>query len=266
METNNLIYEIPLKHIRQTALNARTVIDDKIHELAESIKKYGLLQPIILRGKFGSPPYEVLVGKRRFLAHKSLGLKEIKAIFREDLGNIESLIISLSENMLRVDLNFADKAKAITKLYLHFKKNVNKVAKETGISKSTIRDYIKIEEQASDKMKSISKSKVDMHRALKAANGNTKRAEKILELFSEYKFSKNEKERAVEYSIKNPDAKKAEILEEVETPKKTEVIVLGISSVIDTALKKAKKVLSLEKNEIAVLAIEDWLRRNGFLN
>src|SRR5271165_5976562 len=70
-----------------------------IQELADNIKVNGLLQPILLRGIFGYPPYDVIVGQRRFLAHQIIGEQTIEAIFSGAIDDIHALLLSISENM-----------------------------------------------------------------------------------------------------------------------------------------------------------------------
>ena len=67
------IYKVPLKDIKVSEMNVR--ISDKkksIDELAESIKKHGLLQPVVLKGEYNNPPYDLIVSQRRFFACKTL--------------------------------------------------------------------------------------------------------------------------------------------------------------------------------------------------
>ena len=80
------IYEVPLKDIRdvaRTGLNVRrTDRDSGVEDLAKSIRKHKLLQPILLRGEFGKPPYDLIVGHRRLAAHKLISKRTIEARFK----------------------------------------------------------------------------------------------------------------------------------------------------------------------------------------
>ena len=121
----NTIYPIKLSEIKVSELNVRTnEVDTGLDELAESIRLFGLMQPIVLKGEFGHPPYEVIVGQRRFLAHKLLQRNDINAVFSGKIDDIDAILISLSENMHRLDLDYADKAKTITKLFIHFNRTL----------------------------------------------------------------------------------------------------------------------------------------------
>jgi len=65
------IYEIPLRDIKISDNNVRLHDPGKdLEELAASIKRHGLLQPVVLLGDYGKPPYKLISGQRRFLAHQ----------------------------------------------------------------------------------------------------------------------------------------------------------------------------------------------------
>jgi len=271
------IQKIPLKDIKMNEFNVRLHQRDvEIDELANSIKKHTLLQPIALKGTYSNPPYYLVIGQRRFRAYELLKKKygekynKINAFFvPPNLSGIDLRILSLSENIHRVELNYVDKAKAINDFYYHFDKDIKKVVKELGWAEITIREYVEIQEQATDKMKELWRKKkakkIDLKRSIKAASGDPKKAERILEEFRKHKLTKSEKERAVDFGRKNPKATIDKIVGEGKTQRIGETIILGINRAIKDALDRAKKNLSLEYNEIAMIALEDWLKRNGFL-
>lgn len=264
------IYEIPLRKIRVSNLNVRT--SDKnaeIENLAESIRKHGLLQPVVLMGDVDSPPYELVIGQRRLLASKLLRLKGIKAIFCDEDDPIALLILSLSENMQRVDLNPADKAEAITNLFLHYGKDDKRVARELGLSVPTVRDYIKIEVLASTKAKRLLRvgkvTKTDVKRAIDASRGNQEKADKLLNHLSKLK-TKYERDRIVGYGKTHPRATVKKIISEAAKPRMDRAIILNLTVDIERALNKAGRVLSMDKEEIAERALTEWLKKNRFLS
>jgi len=268
MPISEQIYSVPLTDINISKFNVRQT--DKatdILELAESIKKYGLLQPVVLMGSFGDSPYELIVGQRRFLAHKNLGMDSISAVFCEEKDEIDLKILSLSENMHRVELNHGDKAEAITALYLYYGKKVKRVAHELGLSETTIRDFIKIEVQATTEAKELLRqnkvSTEDVKRAIDAAQGNTEKTNRLLEEMT--KLSRYEKNRAVDYGKKNPESTAEHIIEEAKKPKLERTVVLNLTKEIDDSLNEAKEQLSLDRESIAVKALQKWLKENGFL-
>ncbi len=263
------VHDIPLDEIDISEINVRSAENAStgIDELADSIRLQGLMQPVVLRGEFGKPPYDLIIGQRRYLAHVHLGEETITAVFSGKLNNTEALIYSLMENMHRRDLNHADTAEAITALFKKYK-DVNKVHRITGLANRTIYDYIKIEEQATHKAKKYLKenkiNRADLKRIIEIAQGHIKKADALLDHLS--KLTKYEKDRAVKYGKDNPTATVNEILEDAKKAKIEETIVLNLTHDITTSLRKATKDLAMDKEALAMQALEGWLTSNGYLN
>lgn len=139
------VKEIKLDDINLSEFNTRKDLDagtedTNLDDLANSIKEKGLLNPIIVM-KRQDGKYDLIAGQRRFLACKKLGWKTIPAIIRDKLDDTDATIISLVENVHRADMNPVDKARAYQKIYEKYK-DYNRVAKETGVSISTIKKYL----------------------------------------------------------------------------------------------------------------------------
>ncbi len=135
------IYEIPLGEIQVSDDNVRHHDPTKdLDELAASIKRHGLLQPVVLNGVYGKPPYELITGQRRFLAHEQiLKWPTIRAVFTGNLSESESVVRSLVENLQRVQLGYEDTSKAVTYLYKEYSGDERRVHKETGLSLRKVR-------------------------------------------------------------------------------------------------------------------------------
>lgn len=114
---------------------------EAIEELAESIKIYGVIQPIIVNKKDGY--YEIVAGERRWRASKKAGLTEIPAIIRED-DERKNREISLIENIQREDLNPIEKARGIKVLMEEYDLTQQKVAEILGKSRSSIANSVRI--------------------------------------------------------------------------------------------------------------------------
>jgi len=115
--------------------------EDKIEELAESIKEHGVIQPIIVtkKGEF----YQIIAGERRWRAAKKAGLKEIPAIIREDDDRTNKQI-SLIENIQRQDLNPIEEAIAIKSIMEEQNLTQEEVAKVLGKSRSSIANTVRL--------------------------------------------------------------------------------------------------------------------------
>lgn len=121
----------PRKNFKQEALE----------ELAESIKEYGLIQPIVVTEKDGY--YCIIAGERRWRACKLAGLEEIPAIIRED-DDRKNQEIALIENIQREDLNPFEKALGIKNLMETYDLTQEEVSKKLGKSRSAIANTVRI--------------------------------------------------------------------------------------------------------------------------
>lgn len=109
LSENKTIINIPIESIAPNPYQPRKSFNNiSLDELSESIKSYGVLQPINVR-KIGENGYELIAGERRLRAAKLAGMKEIPAIVVEVVEQ-DSAVIALIENLQREDLNFLDEA------------------------------------------------------------------------------------------------------------------------------------------------------------
>src|SRR5690554_7333904 len=103
-ERVNVVLHVPVNHIRANPHQPRTEFDEeRLQELADSIKTHGLIQPITVR-YIGEKRFELISGERRLRATKLAGLKEIPAFIRE-ANDEQSMTFALIENIQREELN-----------------------------------------------------------------------------------------------------------------------------------------------------------------
>ncbi|WP_353893287.1 nucleoid occlusion protein [Proteinivorax hydrogeniformans] len=149
------IHDIDMVNINTNPFQPRKDFDDdKIDELAQSIKTYGLIQPIILR-KSGEN-YEIIAGERRFRASKLLGNSKIKAIVKEEVKESAMAAIALIENIQRENLNFLEEAEGLHRLLNDFKLTQEVLAQRLGKSQSTIANklrLLKLNDNVKEKLK-----------------------------------------------------------------------------------------------------------------
>lgn len=142
IEDKEFVKQIKINEIEPNKTQARKVFDDEaIEELANSIKEYGVIQPIIVTKK--SNYYEIVAGERRWRASKRAGLDVIPAIIRDD-NEQKNQEISLIENIQREDLNPVDKALGIKSLIDEYHLKQEEIAKILGKSRSGIANSIRI--------------------------------------------------------------------------------------------------------------------------
>ncbi len=137
-----LITEIDIESLTPNLFQPRQDFDqEKMEELKESIKKHGIIQPIVVRRI--ATGYELVAGERRLRAAKEIGTKKIPAIIKS-FSNEKSLEISLVENIQREDLNPIDQANAFKRLADEFKLTQQELAEVTGKSRALISNTIRL--------------------------------------------------------------------------------------------------------------------------
>ncbi len=115
--------------------------DDKIEELAASIKEHGVIQPIMVRKSTNG--FEIVAGERRWRAARKAQIKEIPCIIKE-LDEHENMIIAIIENMQREDLNALEEAKAFQQLAESFKLTQEEISKSVSRSRPYITNALRL--------------------------------------------------------------------------------------------------------------------------
>lgn len=115
--------------------------EEQMQELAESIKRHGILQPLLVQKK-GSF-YEIIAGERRWRAAKMAGLKEVPVVLRE-YDRQQSMEIALIENVQRADLNPIEEAKAYQQLILEFGLKQEEIAERVSKNRTTITNAMRL--------------------------------------------------------------------------------------------------------------------------
>ena len=138
----NKIVELKLTEVEPNIKQARKEFNyKKLEELAESIKTFGVVQPIIVAKK--DTHYEIIAGERRWRASKLANLKTIPAIIKED-EELENVHISIIENVQRENLNAIEKAQGYKDAIEKYNMTPEDFAKKIGKSKSSITDVLEI--------------------------------------------------------------------------------------------------------------------------
>ena len=115
--------------------------EDALEELAESIKQFGLLQPILVQDR--KSYYEIIAGERRWRAAKKAGLKEVPVIIK-NLTDQEIVEISLIENIQREDLNPIEEAQAYKRLLTEFNLKQDEVADRVSKSRTAVTNSMRL--------------------------------------------------------------------------------------------------------------------------
>ena len=178
--------------------------EDKLDELANSIKKNGIIQPIaVRRSKIGDGKYEIIAGERRWLAAQRAGLHEIPVTVL-DLSDVESLEVAIVENIQRDDLNPIEEARGYKRLNEEFKYDHESISKLMSKSRSHISNTMRLLTLPSDVIAMLEEGSLTSGQArpLIGISNASSIAEEIV--------SKNYSARKVEYLIRNKKDSKGE--------------------------------------------------------
>jgi ParB family chromosome partitioning protein len=116
--------------------------DASLQELAESIKKQGVVQPVLVRRNVQGG-YELIAGERRWRAAQLAGLNTIPAIIKE-VSDAETLQLALIENLQRQDLNPLEAARGYQRLNKQFQLTQDEIAATVGKERSTVANYLRL--------------------------------------------------------------------------------------------------------------------------
>ncbi len=171
---NEEVVNLPLSVIRPNPYQPRYVFDDdRINELAKSIKEHGVFTPIIV--KKNGTDYVIISGERRYKACEKLGLETIPAIVRA-YEKSKMIEIALVENLQREDLTPIEEAKAYVLLMKELSYNQTELAKHVGKSRSYVTNMLGLLNLPSTVLKYVDGNKISMGhaRALSKLNDEKK--------------------------------------------------------------------------------------------
>ncbi|MCE9590005.1 MAG: ParB/RepB/Spo0J family partition protein [Planctomycetes bacterium] len=136
---------VPIASILTNPHQPRQRFDETaLHQLAESIKSEGLIQPVILRRSPSSPTlFELVAGERRWRAAQMAGLEAIPALVR-DLDDRKVAEWALVENLQREDLNPIERAEAFQHLLTHFHLSHEEIAERVGVERSSVSNSLRL--------------------------------------------------------------------------------------------------------------------------
>lgn len=182
--------------------------EDALLELSESIKQFGILQPLLVQKKDGY--YEIIAGERRWKAAKLAGVKEVPVIVK-DFTSQEIVEISLIENIQREDLNPIEEALAYKRLMEEFRLKQDEIAERVSKSRTAVTNSIRllklderVQRMVVDEMISTGHA-----RALLAIEDGDDQYTIAMKIFDE-KLSVRETERLVK-NLQNPKPKKENV-------------------------------------------------------
>ena len=140
-----------------------TFDDDKLEELASSIKSQGLIQPVVVRA-IGKGRYELIAGERRWRAAQLAGLSEIPALVKE-VADQAVVAMALIENIQREDLSPLEESQALERLIEEFSLTHQQAADAVGRSRASVSNLLRLLELPDDIREMLDKGQLDMGHA-----------------------------------------------------------------------------------------------------
>jgi len=181
--------------------------DDTLDELAESIKEFGVLQPIIVRVVEGEDKYEIIAGERRYRATKKNGITTIPALVVEKVNDTASLEMALIENIHRDNLSPMEQAYCYKQLIDEFTITHQEMSKRIGKSRTAITNILRLLTLPLEVQKLLDDDSIsEGHARALLGLGNREDQIKMGKKIAEKGMSVREVERLVDSKKQNKDA------------------------------------------------------------
>jgi ParB family chromosome partitioning protein len=170
--------------------------EQKLEELAQSIRENGLVQPVLLR-KSGQGRYQIVAGERRWRASQRAGLHKLPAVVRE-ISDSRLLELALIENIQRQELNPIEEASAYQRLIANLGVTQDEVARRVGKDRSSVANYLRLLRLTASVRRLLEEEQMTMgHARALLALESSEHQEKLAVEIVEKKLSVRETERAV---------------------------------------------------------------------
>ncbi|MDB6232549.1 nucleoid occlusion protein [Lactobacillus amylovorus] len=250
---NKQIQDIELDKIVPNRYQPRREFsDDSIKELAETLDKDGLLQPIVVR-EDGEDHYEIIAGERRYRAAKSLNWETIPAIVN-NMNDDQAASLALIENLQREDLNPIDEAKAYTNLMKLNDLTQTALAKDMGKSQSYVANKLRLLKLDDDVQKALIEGKITARHGRALLNLSDDDQERVLKEIEERGLNVKQTEEIAKDvdAYFNPKPKEKETKRErvvKRIPKDLKVQINTIKKAVKLAKDSGIKVKVKENND-----------------
>lgn len=191
--------------------------DEDVQELAESIKKHGIMQPIVVRPiENSTTPYEIIAGERRWRAAQVAGLTHIPAIVR-DLNDQVAIALALIENIQRQDLNPIEQALALQRFHDEFNMSHQEIADTVGKARATVSNLLRLLTLHEDVKNMIKLNQLDMGHARAMLSLKIDDQPKVAQIATDKNLSVRQTEQLVrEYYEPKADKKNINLPPDIE--------------------------------------------------
>lgn len=241
-----------------------------IDELVESIRKVGLLEPIVVCPAEKDGKFEVLTGQRRLLAHQRLNAPTIMAaVLDEKVDETTAKVISVTENLVRLDLSSRDLIDACTLLFRKYG-SISAVAEETGLPYSKVSQYVKYDQLLPELRQLVDQGQVKMQVALRAqkaasVEGDPDAAEAVKLAREMAGMSGAQQQKIVKEREENPDAPVDDVIEDAKSGGKITQIVVTLGAQAHRSLRSYAGEAGTDLDDAARALIEEGLSTKGYM-
>ena len=247
-ECFNEVKSIPINEISPNPFQPRkTFDDDALHELASSIREYGIIQPLLVRRI--NFKYELIAGERRLRASKLVGLAEVPVIIK-DLSDKEMAELALIENLQREDFHYLEEAQGFQQLIANFGLTQEELAKRVGKNQSTIANKMRLLKLSSEIQNLLVKENLTERHAralLKIEDHDVQN--QVIKSILEKKLNVRETEELIDSLIQDAKEKKTPRQNVVKVIKDVRIFINTINSVVGDMKKLGINVMvSQEQN------------------
>lgn len=157
-DSNERIQKLAVSDIQPSEDQPRRYFDeDALNELADSIKRHGIVQPLVVTRR--GDEYAIVAGERRWRAAQIAGLTHVPAIVRST-KDLERLEIALVENVQRVDLSPLEQAMSVERLHDQFSMSYGEIAKRLGKAPTTVNNIVRLLQLPDEAKKSLSNNEI----------------------------------------------------------------------------------------------------------
>ena len=256
---------LPLEEIDISEFNVRRrEITADLDELARSLDRFGLHQPIVVARK--GDRFAVVVGQRRYLAAKQLGWDQIPALLlSQPTERVQATILSLSENIQRRDLSARDKSDAFVSLREALG-SVAAVAEAVGVTTQTVRNWLGYAAVPEPIKEFVQEGGLTRDQATRIVR-HVEEPQAAVEIARRVSAApvKDQRERILESARELPGRPAATILRRAEQKQREKRITFVLPESSALAMEQAESELGTEASDIAMNATTGWLQDNGYL-
>jgi ParB family chromosome partitioning protein len=249
------IQNISLQNIEPNPAQPRKTFDEKaLGELANSIKKHGIIQPLVVTPS-GEGKYRIVAGERRYRASKLAKKDKVPAIIRNH-QELEELEVALVENVQRVDLSPLEQAVSIVRLRDQFSLSTKQIAAKLGKAETTISNIIRLLQLPKEAIEALQNNQItEGHaRAILALKGNEKKQLELLNKISTQSLSVRGAEQFVNDQKSSTKTKKSKAQELIDAASKQTSIKMslrektaksGTVSITYKSIEELKRIIQL---------------------